>query len=120
MEHILHDAFEPANFGTDDARIRHAGRVGGNAFAEHVKPGLDGRERVANFVGDAGGQCAERGELLLLFKQDFAQHEFRAEWRDEVAVEDDAEHGDEREQQNHADEKEDAQVRERVVHVGQE
>ena len=59
----------------------------------------------------------ERGELLLLFEQDFALHQLRAQRRNQVAVEDNAEHSDEREQQNDADEKKDAQVGERAVRI---
>ena len=33
---------------------------------EHLHQGTDGRQRVADFVGDAGGQQAEGGHLLLV------------------------------------------------------
>ena len=50
------------------------------------EPGLDRRERVADFVGDAGGQHAERGELFVAFDQRLAFDQLDPQRRNQLAI----------------------------------
>ena len=69
-------------------------------FLQSIKTRLERRERVANLVGDAGGQRAECGEFLLLFEQGLTVDQFGAQRRDRIAVDNPAHRHDQSQQQH--------------------
>ena len=118
-EHFLHDAFEAGDFAADDFGVLAGQERRVQVLVERVEAGLDGGKRVADFVRDAGGERAERGEFFLFFQDGLALHEFGAQRSYLVAVEDDAERRHEREHESHAAKEERAEVGQRMVRVAE-
>ena len=65
------------------------------------EPGFDRRERIADFVGDAGRQHAQRSELFLPFDEGLAFDQLHAQRRDQVTINDNrqARHREEKQSQ---------------------
>ncbi len=58
-------------------------------FLLEEKPGLDGGEGVADFVGHAGGEHAQRGQLFLAFGDLLALHQLDLQsGRNHVTIDD--------------------------------
>ena len=55
--------------GADDVRVLARGGHGLQVFVQRIKARFERRERVANFMRNAGRQRAERGQLFLPFDQ---------------------------------------------------
>ena len=78
--------FEAGNLGADDVRILARGGHSVEVLLQSVEARFEGGERIAYLVSDAGGQRAERGELLLPFEQGLAAHQFGSQGRNGVTV----------------------------------
>ena len=65
LEEVAHEVFQPVNLVPNHLKVFVFGRAGFVTALEGEQPNFDGGERIANFVGDAGGKNAERRELFL-------------------------------------------------------
>ena len=88
-------------------------------FFQSVEPRLERGERVANLVGDPGGQGAERGEFLLPFKHGLTLDQLEAQRRNGVAVNHPAQCRDQQQQHHDTGNEHVLQAGERSGGVGQ-
>src|SRR5688572_12141054 len=65
LEHILHHAIEPLSVVVDDAQQTVRRVVEARLLLQQLGGMADGRERIADFVSDIGGQPSEGGQLHL-------------------------------------------------------
>src|SRR5437016_12995641 len=87
-------------------------------FFQSVEARFKGGERVANFVGDASSQSAERGEFLLSFEKGLATHQFGSQRRDRVTVNHPANHDDQAHEHHDAHDETASEIAERSMGVG--
>ena len=112
---IFDDAFEPADFVGDDLGVGVFRGAGRQMLLLEEEPGLDGGERVADFVGDAGGQHAEGSELFLALQQRLAFHQLDPQRRDQLAIDHHGQSPARQQQQDQRSEQNPAQVREGLL-----
>ncbi len=66
LQHFADDAVDALRVVADHAEEPRAGGGHRTVFLEQLRGLVDGRQRIAHFVGDGRRQAAERGELHLL------------------------------------------------------
>lgn len=86
MEHFAHDAIEALDFLVDDGGVFVFGGAADEGAFETVEAHIDGGERIANLVGDPGGEGAEGSEFFLAFDDGLAFDELSAERGDFDAI----------------------------------
>ena len=59
LEEVAHEMFEPVNLVTNNLKVFVFGRAGLVAVLQRKEPNLDGGERIANFMSNAGGKHAQ-------------------------------------------------------------
>src|SRR5438067_10454202 len=83
---VFDDALEASDFVADNLSVFIFLSAWAEMFLLNKKPGLDGSKRVADFVGDARRQHAERSEFFLSFHDDLAFDELDAQRSEEIAI----------------------------------
>ena len=116
---IPDDAFEPGQFTGHEFGVGVLGRAALEFALVHEQPGLDGRERIADFVGDPRREHAERREFFLVFQQRLTLDQPDVEWRDQLAIDHQRQPRAEHQQEEQRAEQQRPQVRERFVGAGQ-
>ena len=86
LEEILHDPFQAQDFVADHLGVLVRGRIRDEVLLQAVQPHVDGREGIADFMGHAGRERAQGGELFLPRAQGAAFAQLDAQRSDDAAV----------------------------------
>ena len=65
LEEAFGEAFKAIDLGADGLEVVVLGERGADGFLQAEQAKFDGGEWIADFVGDAGGEDAERGKFLV-------------------------------------------------------
>ena len=119
QEHIFDNPLQAADFLRDDLGIFKLGRARLQMLSLNEQPRLDGRERIADFVGDTGGEHAQRGQFFLAFHQRLAFDQFGLQWSDQFAIDDDGQATARHQQQREGNQQQNDEIIERFLGIGQ-
>ena len=86
LEKIFDDLFETVDLGADDGGVFVVGKLRWERFSQAEEPELERGEGIADFVGDASGESAERGELFLALDDGLTLGENAAKRGDHAAI----------------------------------
>src|SRR5438034_11765473 len=112
---VFDDALEASDFVADNLSVFIFLGAWAEMFLLNKKPRLDGGKRVADFVGDAGGQHTEGSEFLLSFHDDLAFNELDAQRSDEIAINHNGQSSDGQQEQGEGGQQQKAQMLQRFV-----
>ena len=120
LKHVFDDPFQAVDFLADHDRVVVRRRSGFERFLLGEKPGLDGGERITDFMRHAGGEHAQRRQFLLALNDRVAFDQLHAQRHDHFPIDHDRERRHEDEQKKESAEDELAQNRERPLRIGEE
>ena len=116
-QEIVHDPFQPQNFPLHEFDVGVFRGGGLKFFLLDEQGGFDGGERVADFMGDAGGEHAEGGQFFMALDQRLAFPQFDLQRGDQMPVNAEREPRAEDEQQPEEDEDREPELGQRAVGV---
>ena len=117
MEKVIHDPLQSQDFPFHEPGIGMFRGTGLKVFLLDEQGAFDGGQRIADFVGHAGGEQPQGGQLLVALHQGLAFHQFDAQRRDHVPVNHAGQRHAEHKQQPQRTEHQPAELRERLICV---